>query len=78
MRTIQVTQSTQHIVVNPTTQAVSVFNAGPQGPPGVEGPQGPPGLSGDESIALHLLDPTPHPAYDDMLSLSSWFANQLA
>lgn len=67
-----VTSSSQRVVVNPVTAAVTIIQAGPMGPPG------PPGLSGEESITVHILDPSPHPAYDDMQSLSSWFANQLA
>jgi hypothetical protein len=78
MRTIEVIHSTQVINVDPATQAVSVTNAGPVGPPGPQGLQGEPGLSGDDNLMLHVMDPTPHVAYDDMVSLSSLFANALA
>lgn len=42
---------------------------GPAGPPG---PQG-----GTDLIDLHLIDPTPHPVYDDMPDLSLLFDNAL-
>lgn len=74
---IEVRSSTQIIVVNPETTNVSIINAGPMGPPGAKGDQGEPGESSGESIEFHLIDPTPHAVYDDMPSLSSWFANQL-
>lgn len=42
---------------------------GPPGPPGPAGPAGPAGLSGDQEadnlVTEHVLDETPHPAYDD-------------
>lgn len=71
---IQIRSSTQIIVINPETAAIAVINAGPQGPPGAQGHEGPPS---EENIDWHLIDPTPHAVYDDMPSLSSWFANQL-
>lgn len=37
MSKVVVLSRTQHIIVNPVTSAVSVVNAGPQGPPGVGG-----------------------------------------
>lgn len=41
---------------------------------GVPGPQG---LGDDTLLALHILDPTPHPPYDDQPSLSLYFENGL-
>lgn len=44
---------------------------------GVAGPPGADGLDADDLMALHILDPTPHPAYDDMPSLTLLFENGL-
>lgn len=76
-QTIEVRSSTQIIVINPETHAVSIINAGPQGPPGAKGDKGDPGDASGDSIEFHLIDPTPHAVYDEMMSLSSWFTNQL-
>lgn len=55
----------------------------------VSGPRGLPGLDGaaanittilalaDQQIALHVADPEPHPAYDDIPSLVLLFENRL-
>ena len=48
---------------------------GPQGPQGPVGPQGPQGESGAAAVATHIADTTPHPAYDDLPSLSLLFEN---
>lgn len=65
------------IVVNPQPRVVLEVKVNP-----LQGPPGPPGADGDgaalEALMVHLMDPTPHPVYDDMPSLSAWFANQLA
>lgn len=55
---------------SPTATLVTV--AGPPGPPGADG-------SGGDSTALqaHIDSPTPHPAYDDLPSLSLLFENGL-
>lgn len=42
---------------------------------GVPGPQGNPGVDADDLMVLHLIDPTPHPVYDDMPSLVIIFEN---
>lgn len=31
----------------------------------------------DTSIAVHVLDPDPHPAYDDIPDLTLWYRNAL-
>lgn len=77
VQVIDVRSFTQHIIINPETSVVSVINGGPIGPPGAKGDKGDPGLSGDESMIVHVLDPTPHPAYDDMPSLVLLFENAL-
>lgn len=82
MNHIEVLSHTQHIVVDPATSAVSVTNSGPVGPRGYQGPTGAPGSGAvDEyardQISLHLIDPTPHPTYDDLPDLSLIFENGL-
>ena len=44
---------------------------------GVPGPQGLPGESSSEAMSLHILDPTPHPVYDDLPSFTLLFENGL-
>jgi hypothetical protein len=77
---IQVTQSTQRIVVH-SRSSVSVINAGPIGPPGVMGPQGPPGVDAqtnvETAINSHINSPTPHPVYDDIPDLTILLENGL-
>lgn len=70
---------TQVIEVNPTTGAVSVINAGPQGPAGIAPSET---LEADvealsDSLELHLVDPTPHAVYDDAHSFTLIFENHL-
>lgn len=50
MINITVESKTQHILVNPATQSVSIVNAGPVGPPGIQGIQGPTGPVGSEVL----------------------------
>jgi hypothetical protein len=68
---IQVVVATQKIFVS-KAGVVSLVNAGPVGPVG---------LPGDYSLATdfqnHLSSATPHPAYDDIASLSLLFENGL-
>jgi hypothetical protein len=45
---------------------------GPQGQPGPQGPEG-----GTADLQSHIDSETPHPAYDDMPSLSLIFENHL-
>lgn len=51
----------------------------PVGPIGlaVPGSPGPPGESGLGALQAHIEDSTPHPAYDDLPSLSLLFENHL-
>lgn len=44
---------------------------------GIPGPKGDDGESDSGLMALHILDPTPHPPYDDMPSLTLIFENGL-
>lgn len=44
---------------------------------GVPGPPGADGESDSGLMALHILDPTPHPPYDDQPSLTLIFENGL-
>lgn len=44
---------------------------------GLVGPIGPPDESTADALATHLIDPTPHPAYDDLPSLTLLFENGL-
>lgn len=79
---IEVVVRTQHINVHPSTGSVTVVNAGPPGPRGPVGPTGAPGSGAIDDyardiISLHLVDPTPHPAYDDLPDLSLIFENGL-
>lgn len=58
---------------------------GDQGDPGDPGPEGPPGGLSEAEVTViaetstlnHELDATPHPAYDDLPSLSLMFENGL-
>lgn len=56
---------------------------GPQGEPGPQGPIGPQGPPGAEdvvardAIVTHVIDPTPHTAYDDAHSFKLLFENRL-
>lgn len=46
--------------------------------PGPRGPQGVPGDANDGgALATHIVDTTPHPAYDDLPSLTLLFENGL-
>lgn len=63
---------------------IIVVDLGRQGNPGPEGPRGPEGPMGEvsrgelnETIQLHVLDVAPHPAYDDLPSLTLLFENCL-
>lgn len=62
---------------------VVVPKAGPKGEQGDPGPPGPPAdLSDvqqrvDDAMTVHVIDPEPHPAYDDMPSLTLLFENRL-
>jgi hypothetical protein len=56
------------------------------GPPGPDGDQGDPGPPADlaevqqridDALITHVIDPEPHPAYDDMPSLTLLFENRL-
>lgn len=71
MTNINVQALTQRIVVDPATQAISVINAGPQGPRGF------PGEDLTEELDAHINDATPHPAYDDLPSFTLIFENGL-
>lgn len=73
---IGVISRTQKIIVS-SPSSVSVINAGPSGPQGQIGPQGESGESDDALMALHLIDPTPHSAYDDLPSMTLLFENGL-
>lgn len=82
MSLIKVEAKTQHINVNPATGGVTVINAGPPGPRGFPGADGAPGSGTVDSvardlIATHIMDPTPHPSYDDLPDLSLIFENGL-
>lgn len=81
---ITVVSRTQVIEVHPSKQSISVINAGPQGPRGEDA-----FIGGDisevvsdlealaDQLALHIVDSTPHPAYDDIPSLTLLFENGL-
>ena len=68
---------------NPTLDVVQVSanlvtgTSGPQGPQGIQGEQGPAGEDTTELIENHIIDTTPHPAYDDLTSLTLLFENGL-
>jgi len=73
---------TVHVVPPPSAVHV-VPVAGPPGPPGADGSVVG-GISAaaaqeliDDSITVHEIDPTPHPAYDDLPSLRLLFENGL-
>lgn len=56
--------------------SVGVFIArGDRGPAGPQGLQGPPGPMDTTAINAHIADPTPHPSYDDLPSLTLLFEN---
>jgi|JI10StandDraft_1071094.scaffolds.fasta_scaffold2254398_2 hypothetical protein len=65
---VKVITGTQRIVVPPSGEATVVL-AGPPGPPGVSG--------GAMALTQHVNSETPHPAYDDMQSLTLLFENGL-
>lgn len=44
---------------------------------GVPGPKGDSGESSAELMSLHILDPTPHPTYDDLPSFTLIYENGL-
>lgn len=69
---IEVEDRTINVLNRPVS--VTVIPAGPQGPPGVEGP---PGIDADELLLDHVVDPEPHPAYDDIPNLVIHFENGL-
>lgn len=71
------------VIIEPSPQNALVVTQIPGvGPPG---PKGEPGSSGTgavdhearDAIAVHLIDPTPHPVYDDMPDLTLLFENGL-
>lgn len=47
------------------------------GPEGPVGPAGPPGSINTEVLVQHVSSDNPHPAYDDLPSLSLLFENGL-
>jgi hypothetical protein len=69
---ILVTNSTQRIIVNPATQAVSVILAGPVGPAGPSGsigPVGPVGPTGPSGSAAASFE------YTQLIASNSWVIN---
>ena len=50
---------------------------GDKGDTGATGPQGPAGPDGTAAAEAHTADTKPHPAYDDIPSLSILFENGL-
>lgn len=82
----------QPVVVEPRPVAPLVVTqlpgVGARGPAGPEGPAGPAGLDtaavtslaqaiAADAIAAHVVDAEPHPAYDDIPSLTLIFENHL-
>lgn len=77
-----------NVVINERPQTGVGINAlrgqqGPQGPAGPKGDKGDPGERGEKgdsdlaAINNHIADTTPHPAYDDLPSLTLQFENGL-
>jgi hypothetical protein len=68
---LKVVAGAQEIVVSPAGD-VTVISTGQPGPRGFPGAFG-----GEAAIQTHVDSSTPHPAYDDMPSLSLLFENGL-
>lgn len=76
---VVVTPGVAQVKITPTVAQVKVTGSG------ARGPQGPPGEvttdQMDEAIGTalqaHINDPLPHPAYDDIPSLTLIFENHL-
>lgn len=79
MTSPSVTVTTTPMTVTVVDHAGTVTAAG--GTPSVTvalaGIQGPPGAGGAAAVAAHEADETPHPAYDDLPSLTILFENGL-
>lgn len=71
------------VVIEPPAENFLLITQVPGvGPQGEQGPAGSSGVGAvdheaRDMIALHLVDPTPHPPYDDMPSLTLIFENGL-
>lgn len=89
IKVIAPTQPTLKVAQAPAKQ-VDVFVQrgvpGPVGPQGIQGmqgvqgpvgPIGPAGADGTAAVIEHIADVTPHPAYDDLPSLTLQFENGL-
>lgn len=68
---VRVLSGTQTIVVDASGQ-VTVVNSGPPGPRGAPGAYG-----GEVALQSHVDSSSPHPAYDDIPSLTLLFENGL-
>jgi len=61
-------------VIEEVTEIVEVLEGSP-GPRGIPGPPGP--MGNGEELQLHIVDVTPHPAYDDYMDFTLLFENRL-
>jgi len=61
-------------VITETTEIVEVLEGSP-GPQGIPGPPGP--MGNGEELQQHIVDETPHPAYDDYGDFTLLFENRL-
>lgn len=64
-------------VIVPSLQVTTTTIGTVQVAGGVPGPQGVPGISTAGLVDAHIADATPHPAYDDLQSLTLLFENGL-
>lgn len=61
-----------------TFHITQIPGVGPAGPAGAQGPAGEAGAIDTvarDAISLHVIDPTPHPVYDDMPDLILIYEN---
>ncbi len=91
--TIELVSAPAEIILEPPdVTEIVLATLGEQGPPGPQGEPGTPGTPGqdgqdadldvvraeiDSAVDIHIDDPEPHPAYDDMQSLQLTFENAL-
>lgn len=68
---------TRTVEVGEPDGTTTVVEVGVAGIRGQTGPAGPVDTSTADAFAAHLIDPTPHPAYDDIPDLTVIFENAL-
>lgn len=74
MHEVIIIPEVDHVIIHP---AEEMGPAGPQGPQGEIGPPGAEDVVARDAIVTHVMDPTPHAAYDDAHSFRLLFENHL-